>query len=116
MAPLELSNPNTLGPEYYNIAKAQDKGLRIAFMYMTQAHNEKNNKVFKEINENTVKENEYNRTVQDLKMEIKSMKKVQTEKICKRKIQEFEQQPQRQASPTEYRGRRKKKKSQAFKT
>jgi hypothetical protein len=30
--PLEFNNPTTTGPEYYNIAEAQNKDLKIPFV------------------------------------------------------------------------------------
>ena len=50
MSLLDLSNTIIAGPEYCSIAKAQDKGLKIAFMKVL---NEEMNKTCKEIYENT---------------------------------------------------------------
>lgn len=43
-----------------------------------------------------------NKTVQDLKVEIELIKKTKTEGNLEMKFQELYQEPQRQASPTEY--------------
>jgi hypothetical protein len=56
MTSLESSNPATTGLEYFNIAEAQEKDLRIAFMNIIDGLKEEI-KVLKEIYENqTVEE------------------------------------------------------------
>lgn len=55
MFPLNPSNSTTVGhiAEYCNIAEAQDKDFKIAFLNMIETLKEKINKSLKEINENT---------------------------------------------------------------
>lgn len=47
MSPLALSNPTIAGPEHYNIAEAQDKALKIAFIKMIEVFKEKTSKSLK---------------------------------------------------------------------
>jgi predicted nucleotide-binding protein (sugar kinase/HSP70/actin superfamily) len=103
MSPPELGNPVTAGPEHCNTAEAQGKDLKIVFKNMTEVLKEEMTKSLKEVYENTNKQwKEMNKTVQDLKVEIESIKKTQREGNVE--INNLGT-PQRQASPTEYKKR-----------
>ncbi|MGE9716651.1 hypothetical protein ACQP3F_34175, partial [Escherichia coli] len=62
LSPLEPRNFTTVGPEYRNIAVAQEKDLKIAFMNMIE-----------------IIKWEMNKTAQELNVEIEFIKKTQTE-------------------------------------
>lgn len=84
MSLLVLSNTVKAGPEYCTIAKAQDKEFKTAFMKMIEVHNDEMNKPLKEIYGNTIKQwKEMNKAVQDLKLEIETIKKTQTKEVWK---------------------------------
>ena len=76
MSPPEPSNPATAGPERHKIAETQGKDLKIVFNNMIEVLKEEITKSLKDIYENTNKQwKEMNKTVQDLKVEIESIKK-----------------------------------------
>ena len=56
MSLLEPSYPTTAGTEYSNIAEAQEKDPKTAFMSMIEVFKEEMNKSLKEIQENTIKQ------------------------------------------------------------
>jgi hypothetical protein len=56
MSLLEPSYPTTAGSEYSNIAEAQEKDPKTAFMSMIEVFKEEMNKSLKEIQENTIKQ------------------------------------------------------------
>jgi hypothetical protein len=70
--------PYHTGPENCNIVKAQDTDLKITFINMIEVLKEDMNKSLKEIYENTNKWKEMNKIIQDLKLEIESIKKTRT--------------------------------------
>ena len=79
-----------------------------------EALKEEAQKSLKELQKNTTKQvKELNKTIQDLKMEIETIKKSQRRPLWKQKTQERSQEPQMQAYPTEY--KRKKRESQVQK-
>lgn len=75
MLPPEPSNPTTAGPGKCNIAEAEDKDFPRATMNMFKDLREGVNKSLHEIWKNTNKQwNEVMKTVQDLKVEMGSLK------------------------------------------
>ena len=84
-------------------------------MRMMESLKEKMNNSLKEIQENIIKHvKKMNKTVQDLKMEIEAIKKIQTEAILQMKKLGKKQEQQMQVSATEY--KRLKRESQTEKT
>lgn len=75
MSPLQPSHPTTAGPEKCNMEEAQDKNFNMAFMDMLEVLKEDTNTSIKSTK--TV-ESEMKKTVQDLQVEIESIKKTQT--------------------------------------
>lgn len=53
MSPLEPSYPTTAGPAYSNMAKTQDRDLKMAFMNSIEVLNEEMDRSPKEIQGNT---------------------------------------------------------------
>lgn len=84
--PPEPSNRITEEPEKDNIAEAQDKDFKMAVMNMFRDLREVVNKFFKEAMK-TLKEqlNTILKIFQDMKVKIKSLKKIQTEVELKMK-------------------------------
>ena len=80
MSLLESSNPTTAGSENSNVAEAQEKDLKTAFLNILELLKEEMSRYPQEIDENTKKQwEEMNQTVQDLKVEIEPTKKTHTE-------------------------------------
>lgn len=77
---LKTSYPTTASPEDTIISEAQENDLKSESMKIIEALKEEN-KSLKEIQENAIKPEELNKTLQDLKMEIEVMKKTQSEAI-----------------------------------
>jgi hypothetical protein len=83
MAPLEPSYLTIISPGYPNIAETQDD-LKPNIIKMIEAFKGEMNKSLKEIQENTFKQvKDMNKTVQDLKIQIDAINKIQTEGILK---------------------------------
>lgn len=76
MSPLEPSNTTIVDSEKYNIAEARGKDFIIAFINMIEVLKEQINKSLKEIYLGKM-----NKTVQYLKVEIQSKKKIQLREI-----------------------------------
>jgi predicted double-glycine peptidase len=82
MTSSEHSYPTTTSPGYPNTTEAQENDLKSNLIKMIEAIKEEINKSLEKIQENTIKQvKEINKTVQDLKMEIKAVRKTQTEGI-----------------------------------
>jgi BMFP domain-containing protein YqiC len=104
MRPSEFSYSTTASPGYPNINKAQENDLKSNLIKMietfkgemnkslkeiwenatkqVEAFKEETDKSLKEIQENTIKQlKEINKTVQDLKMDIEVIKKIQSKGI-----------------------------------
>jgi hypothetical protein len=94
--PPEPSNRITEEPEKDNIAEAQDKDFKMAVMNMFRDLREVVNKFFKEAMK-TLKEqlNTILKIFQDMKVKIKSLKKIQTEVELKMKNLGYQTKPRR---------------------
>lgn len=67
-------------PEICNIVEAVDKDFKITIMDMFKEFEENISKSFDEVCENTKKQlNKIMKTIQDIKVEMESLKKIQTE-------------------------------------
>ena len=72
------STSSSLG--YPTVIKAEENDIKSSLIKMIEVFKEETNKSLKEIQESTIKhEKEINKTVQDLKMKIEAIKKIQTE-------------------------------------
>lgn len=80
---IESENPTTADCEYFNVADAQAKDCKIAFMGVINVTKEVMNKVLKGIDENTNSEGMWMKHFKNLKVEIESMKKTQIRKFSK---------------------------------
>lgn len=97
MSALELSSPATISPQKYNTAEAQGKGFTIALMNMFKILKE--NRIFQLIKSMKAQTLEWGKeTIQGVKVEIHSKKKIQTRGKQEMKVYELEQESQRQAS------------------
>ena len=85
MLPPEPSYPTIPSSECSNSAEAQENDLKSNLRKVICTFKEEINKSLKEIQENTCKQmKEINKTVQDLKMKIKVIKKAQTQGILEK--------------------------------
>jgi uncharacterized protein YukE len=76
----EPSSPTPASPRCPNTPEEQDCDLKSHLMKMIEAFKEDVNNSHKETQENTIKQvKELNKTVQELKMEIEAIKKIQME-------------------------------------
>ena len=88
MAPPEPSYPARTSPGYPNKTEAQENDLKLNPVKMIEAFREEISK-YKEIQQNVIKQRkEMNKTVQELKMELKTIKKAQTKQIRRWKTKE----------------------------
>lgn len=79
MSPLKTSNPTIVGPKKCNVVKVQVNYFKRAFMNMIQVLKEEMNTSLNEISEKYKQQNEIGKKVHNLKVEIESRKKTQTE-------------------------------------
>lgn len=78
MSPPELRNP--LIVEKCNIAETQGKDFKVAIKSMFKVLKNNVNKSINEIYEHTIKQwNEMKKTIQDMKLKMKSLSKIQTD-------------------------------------
>jgi septation ring formation regulator EzrA len=76
----EPSSATTLSPGYPNTPEKQDLGIKSQHMNMMEEFKKEINNTLKEIQGNTIKQiMKLNKPVQDLKMEIETLKKTQNE-------------------------------------
>jgi uncharacterized protein YukE len=76
----EPSSPTTASPEYNNTPENQKADLKSYLMKIIESFKEDINNSLKEIQENTGKQvEELNKVTQDLKVEVKTIKKTQME-------------------------------------
>ena len=76
----EPSSPTTASPEYTNTPENQESVLKSYLMKIIESFKEDINNSLKEIQENTGKQvKELNKVIQDLKVEVETIKKTQME-------------------------------------
>ena len=76
----EPSSPTTASPEYNNIPENQEADLKSHLIKIIESFKEEINNSLKEIQENTGKQvKELNKAIQDLKVEVETIKKTQME-------------------------------------
>jgi hypothetical protein len=118
LASSQPNSPTITSPGYTTTPEKQDMVLKTLVMMMMEdfkkeiqentgkqleAFKEKTQKSFRELQENTTKQvMELNKTMQYLKIEIKTIKKIQRETTLEIETLERNQKPYMRASKTEY--------------
>ena len=86
MASSEPNSPTIASPEYTITPEKQDMNLKSLLMMMMEDYRKEINNFLKEIQENTSNQvKELNKSIQDLKMEVETIKKSQRDNSGDRK-------------------------------